>query len=109
VQQRSNRILGCSNHSNYNVYLDIIAASMVTCLMLSQLTSAPALSQSPKSISHVKPLDSHSCIICTHKPFRITFLRKNRERGGSIHISGTISAVQRTDRIGAESKGPLWD
>src|SRR5580704_13785363 len=98
-----------SNYSNCDVYLDIIAISVVTFRVLSRLTAPPAFSQAPKSISHVNPLESHSCTLCTHKPFRITFLQKTPGGWVSLPLSPSLPETGRTDRMGAESKGPLWD
>src|ERR1700733_2899586 len=98
----------CSNDWNYNVYLDIIATPMVISLVLPQPSLAPAVPL-PKPNSTITPLFSHSCTMCTYNPFRFTFLQKTPGGWVSLPLSPSLPEMGRTDRIGAESKGPLWD
>ena len=42
----------------------------------------PSESIHPKTQTYLTPLESHSCNMTQYKIFRITFLRKNRGRGG---------------------------
>src|ERR1700733_12346882 len=102
---------------------------MVTFCVLPRLSLAPACSPLSEPKPSLTPLFSHPCEIHAKMPqnrannsFRITFLKIGTRTnhlvshscakppgGGIANPSPALPEMGRTDRIGAKSKGPLWD